>query len=639
MAIVNMNKISIVGLEADKSRILKFLMKKGFVQISDNSNLKEDESFGNYIESDSNEKAVFDYEQRMSAINVALSTLKSEVKVKKPLLSPKPDFLEIGEDTSARLYEDVLRINGMSKEITDLKAEKNSLETSKELLKPWVKFDLKLSELSTKTTRILMGTIPTSVNMDSLRTSLYESIPESLIGVVYSDKQFNYVFIVVHKDYYDSLTDFLRDYNFSLASFGDFKNTPEEEISIIEKKISDIDKKTGMLLDGIKGYGERIQDLENLYDYYMVLKDENKALENLVKTKKTFCMTGWLPTKKSDYLVKALTENYGCYVETEKGDKEEGFPVLLENSSFVTPFEDIVNMYSTPSTRDIDPSGIMAIFYIIFFGMMLADAGYGILISISCLIAVKKLKLKKGQGNLIKLMGICGISTAFWGFVFGSFFGVGTPALINPLDDVMLLMAMSLIFGLVHIYVGLGIKGYMLLKDKDIVGFISDIVLWYIFITGVCLLVIPVVAGDIGIYAVIGKYLAIVGAIGIILTGGRSFKGIFVKLFKGVTSLYGITGYFGDVLSYTRLMALCLSSGVIGQVINLLGEMAGPVGMVIIGLLGHSVNLFIGALGAYVHTSRLQFVEFFGKFYEGGGEQFTPFKFRTKYTNVNEEEM
>ena len=218
MAIVNMNKISIVGLEADKSRILKFLMKKGFVQISDNSNLKEDESFGNYIESDSNEKAVFDYEQRMSAINVALSTLKSEVKVKKPLLSPKPDFLEIGEDTSARLYEDVLRINGMSKEITDLKAEKNSLETSKELLKPWVKFDLKLSELSTKTTRILMGTIPTSVNMDSLRTSLYESIPESLIGVVYSDKQFNYVFIVVHKDYYDSLTDFLRDYNFSLKT-------------------------------------------------------------------------------------------------------------------------------------------------------------------------------------------------------------------------------------------------------------------------------------------------------------------------------------------------------------------------------------------------------------------------------------
>ena len=239
-------------------------------------------------------------------------------------------------------------------------------------------------------------------------------------------------------------------------------------------------------------------------------------------------------------------------------------------------------------------------------------------------------------------MGICGISTAIWGFVFGSVFGSslpGIPVIINPLKDVMVLMAMSLVFGIIHIYIGLGIKGYTLLRDGDVIGFISDIILWYIFITGVCLLIIPVVAGDIGIFSVIGKYLAIIGMVGIILTNGRAYKGIFMKLFKGTSALYGITGYFGDILSYTRLMALCLSSGVIGQVINLLGAMAGPVGMIIIGLIGHSINLFIGALGAYVHTSRLQFVEFFGKFYEGGGEAFTPFKFRTKYTSINEEEM
>lgn len=638
MAIVNMNKISIVGLEFEKDHILKFLMKKGFVQIDDSTSLLEDEFFGKSLKKDSREQLVYEYEQKMSSINVAIEVLKSNIKIKKQMLSPKDDFNNISSDYAEKLYEDILKINSISKEINSIKSEENSLLSTKEILMPWEKLDLKLGNLSTKFSRTILGTIPTTSNLDQVRNKLYDEVPESVMGVVNEDKQFRYVFTVVHKDSLYNAVETLREYGFSQVTFGLLEDTPKTEISNIENKINKIQNDKNNLIEKIKSYGEKIKEYENLYDYYMILKDENKIVENFIKTKTTFCLNGWLPSKKADNLVKILTEEYKCYVETEKGNKDEGYPVLLENNSIVTPFEDIVNMYSTPSTKDIDPSGIMAFFYIIFFGMMLADAGYGILIALACFFVVKKTKLKKGQGNLIKLMGICGVSTTIWGFVFGSFFGAGTPALINPLEDVMLLMAMSLVFGIVHIYIGLGIKGYTLLRDGDIMGFISDILLWYIFITGVCLLVIPIVAGDIGIFAVIGKYLAIIGAVGIILTGGRTYKG-FIRIFKGVSALYGITGYFGDILSYTRLMALCLSSGVIGQVINLLGAMAGPVGIVVIGLIGHAINLFIGALGAYVHTSRLQFVEFFGKFYEGGGEAFVPFKFRTKYTSINEEEM
>ncbi len=638
MAIVNMNKISIVGLESEKDHILKFLMKKGFVQIDDSTALLEDEFFGKSLKKDSREQAVYEYEQKMSSINVAIEVLKSYIKTKKSMLSPKDNFNSINIDYAEKLYEDILKINNISKEINSLKSEENSLISTKEILIPWEKFDLKFKNLSTKFSRTILGTIPTTSNIDQARNKLYDEVSESVMGVVNEDKQFRYIFVIVHKDSLYNSTEVLREYGFSQVTFGLLEDTPKTEISNIENKINEVKNNKNILIEKLKVYGEKIKEYENLYDYYMVLRDENKIVENFIKTKTTFCLNGWLPSKKADSLVKTLTDDYKCYVETEKGNKEEGYPVLLENNSFVTPFEDIVNMYSTPSTKDVDPSGIMAFFYIIFFGMMLADAGYGILISLACLFIVKKTKLKKGQGNLIKLMGICGVSTTIWGFVFGSFFGAGTPALINPLEDVMLLMAMSLVFGIVHIYIGLGIKGYTLLRDGDIMDFISDILLWYVFITGVCLLVIPIVAGDIGIFAVIGKYLAIIGAVGIILTGGRAYKG-FMRIFKGVSALYGITGYFGDILSYTRLMALCLSSGVIGQVINLLGAMAGPVGIVIIGLIGHAINLFIGALGAYVHTSRLQFVEFFGKFYEGGGEAFVPFKFRTKYTSINEEEM
>lgn len=640
MAIVNMSKLSIVGLESDKRQILDRLMQHGFVQIDDSSYLLDHEEVGSMLQKDGMEREVIEIEQKLSIISQSLESIKARVKVKKPLLAPKKDYRFLSVREADDVFEYAVDINVLYKDYEAVKNKQNMLNTGKEMLLPWVNFDVALGEMSTKYSKTILGTFPASISIDAVRQKLEENAPECILGVVSQDKQLIYAYIVSHKDVFDAVTDVLKDFGFVAVSFNDVKTTPAQAMKNLDKQLESAEKEEVALIEGLKAHAPRIPELENLYDYYFIKREERSTYEKLVKTKTTFCLTGWLPTDKAALLTSELMEEFRCQVETQKGEDEKDYPTLLKNNGIVTPFESITNMYSIPSPKDIDPNPILTFFYIVFFGMMLSDAGYGIIIALACLFIVKRGKMRKGEGNLFKLIGLCGVSTTIWGLVFGGIFGDLIPIkpLINPLEDVMVLMGMSLLFGIIHIYVGLGIKAYVLIRNKKPMDALFDVGLWYIFITGVCLLIIPVVAGPIAAATKYGSILAIVGAVGLVLTQGRSFKGVFMKGFKGVSSLYGITSYFADILSYSRLMALCLSTGVIAQVINLLGQIAGPVPAIFIGIIGHTANLLINALGAYVHTSRLQYVEFFGKFYEGGGTPFTPFEYKTKYTRVNVEQ-
>ncbi|HCU2818819.1 TPA: V-type ATP synthase subunit I [Clostridioides difficile] len=641
MAIVNMNKISIVGLEAQKSQILKLLMNRGFVQIDDSAFLTEEEELKNYLVKDSEESEVIMLEQKMSHVNQAINIVSSLVKQKKSLLALKREFNKIDSEKEGQVYAEALELNNLHKEIGTIRSNINLLNNNKSMLEPWVNFDIPLENMETKYTKTILGTVPISANIDALRVKLEDEIPESVIGIVNSDKLMNYVYLITLKETFDDVLEVLKEFNFSVVSLPNEEGTPLQAIKKYNEMIIRQENVSKDKTEEIKRHADSIHMLENLYDFYTIERDQKKIIERLVKTKTTFCLNGWLPSKRADELIKEITEKFDCCVQTEEGSKEEGFPILLENNKLVTPFESVTNMYSYPSTKDIDPNTILTFFFVVFFGMMLSDAAYGLIIAVVCGFVVYKLKIQKGEGNLIKLIGICGVSTTVWGLIFGGILGDLIPikALINPLEDVMTLMGMSLLFGIIHIYVGLGIKAYTLIRSGKVIDAIFDIGFWYLCITGVCLLIIPFVAGDIGVFSEVGKYLAIIGAIGLVLTQGRSFKGIPVKLFKGFLSLYGITSYFADILSYTRIMALCLTTGVIAQVINLLGAIAGPILAVVIGVVGHTINLLINALGAYVHTSRLQYVEFFNKFYEGGGVPFVPFKYKTKYTSINKKEM
>ena len=370
----------------------------------------------------------------------------------------------------------------------------------------------------------------------------------------------------------------------------------------------------------------------------------------MLSTDTVFYFDGWMPAR-AQAEVEELLKRYEFYYDIQEPDAEEEVPVLLHNSSVATPFEAVTNMYSLPSRKDIDPTTILAPFYFIFFGMMLSDAAYGIILSALCFFVLKKYKPEGTIYKMFKMFFYCGISTFIWGALFGGWFGnfftvaadtlLGKefaidPIWFNPLEEPMRLLIFSLILGAIHLFIGMGVQAYMYIRDGHPVDAICDIGLWYVLLIG---LVLFAVGGSVTpVLSTVGKIMSIVGVVGILVTGGRKKKGIG-KITGGLGALYGITNYLSDILSYSRLLALGLATGVVAQVINTLGSLAGGgvVGAIVLTValvFGTIFNLAINALGAFVHSCRLQYVEFFGKFYTGGGREFRPFARKTKYVKI-----
>ena len=388
------------------------------------------------------------------------------------------------------------------------------------------------------------------------------------------------------------------------------------------------------------------------------------ALGKIPRSKSAFVITGYA-AEDNVPLLAMLVKPFDCSFEADEvPPDDENAPTILSNNAFSATTEGVVASYGLPSRKEMDPTTIMSFFYVFFFGMMLSDAAYGAIIAIACFFLIGKYKdMDPGMKKTMTMFGYCGISTLVWGVLFGGYFGdvvdvvarvffgktVSIPALwFVPLNDPMRLLLYSMLFGLIHLFVGLGIKGYNELKMGDTVGFFCDVVLWYIFLGGLILMLLPsslfasIAGGQITLPAGLGaaaQPMAIIGLVGLILFSQRDQKNPVLRLLLGLYEVYGVTSWLSDVLSYSRLLALGLATGVIASVINQMGSMAGSgvVGAVIFAIVfvaGHLLNMAINILGAYVHTNRLQYVEFFGKFYDGSGKPFDPFHAETKYVTV-----
>ncbi|NLX71520.1 MAG: V-type ATP synthase subunit I, partial [Clostridiales bacterium] len=312
-------------------------------------------------------------------------------------------------------------------------------------------------------------------------------------------------------------------------------------------------------------------------------------------------------------------------------------PVLLSNAKLVEPFEVITELYSLPDPRGLDPNLYMAPFFFVFFGMMLSDAGYGIITSLLAGYALYKFKLAGTGKKFAAMLFLCGISTVIWGAIFGGWFGdliTLKPLWINPLDNPLSVLILSFVMGVVQIYAGIILNAYKNIRAGHVADALMDQGLWLVLLTGLLMFVKPELTS-------VGKYMAALGAIGLILTQGRAQKSIIKKFTSGVLSLYDITGYLSDVLSYSRLLALGLTTGVIATVINTMaktvaGNIIGYIVMALIIVGGHVFNLAINVLGAYVHSSRLQYIEFFSKFYDSGGRAFDPLRVKTTYVDLED---
>jgi len=649
MAIVKMDKISLIGLQRDRNEIIDSLMKMGVVQITDIDFDNSEDGLSDLIAKSGDEEKVIQLDTQIEKIKSTINYLSGFNTKKRGLFEPKRvvEENELNEiiKNKSDLWSIVENIDSLNEKLSLLRSDENRLSNLIASLEPWENLSIPMEVSSTKYTLVSHGVVPVTVDIEALKSELSELAPQSYIERVNRDKDQSYISIIYHISCGDVVTEILKKYGFSKVSFTGLTGTPAANIANAKRQIAEIEEKRKNIQKKIKEFAGVRDKLEVLHDYLEIQRDKVKVLSKMAKTDKTFILEGWLPSEKSSEVKNIISGNWECVLEIRPSKKGEEHPILLRNNSFVRPFEVITEMYSLPSAREIDPNAIMAPFYFIFFGMMVSDAGYGLVIALATAIILKKFKLQGMAHKLISLLFFGGISTFIWGALFGGWFGNVVEALsggaytipplwFNPLDDPIRLLIWSFIFGALHIFAGMGIKAYMLIKDGKVSDALFDIIPWYLVIAGLGMLVVGGVIGSIG------KYMAIIGAVVLILTQGRTEKNIVKRLFKGILSLYGVTGYLSDILSYSRLLALGLSTGVVATVINTMGTLfgfsiGGIIIFLIVFLIGTVFNIAINALGAYVHSSRLQYVEFFGKFYEGGGEGYEPFKIKTKYTNIN----
>jgi len=670
LAIVEMRKLSIYSTKKHRKSILEFLQDIEAMEIdaldSGDIPFEKMDTAGERIRfqkiADEFDHVIellgqYDTEKRKALINLE-NTLIS-----------RDEYKEI-EKNRRKYYSKAKDVLELEKKIFESKATITRKENKIATLSPWSKLDIPLNSEKTKCTRIFIGTFPESLTEEQLYAiatkGLEEPIPVTA-EIIYNENQITNVCVIATNRVADQVEENMRSCGYSKLPFLSHRvpikamEKRQNDIVIEEKAIADAEEQ-------LATYVEYIPKFKIAADYFRTRSEKYRVLGTIPQSDNVFFIQGWVEKKQAEGIAKTLEEKFDAVVEIEQDD--ENAPIKLKNNHFSESSEGVLESYGLPTHGRVDPTFVMSIFYVFFFGMMLSDAGYGIIMSIACAIVLKKFpRMASGTNKMLRLFFWCGLSTAFWGFMFGGFFGdaidvvahtffgvpettaVLKPLWFAPLDNPMRLLIWCMLFGIIHLYAGLGMKGYEYLKNKDIVGFISDVIAWYLFLTGLIFMLLPTqIFASIaqmtfnfpGWFNTLAKVMTIVGMVTIILMSGRANKNWGLRIALGAYDIYGVTGWLSDVLSYSRLLALGLATGVIASVINSMATMQGntPLGVVIfilVFVLGHTLNIAINLLGAYVHTNRLQYVEFFGKFYDAGGEPFRPFKTNNKYIEIKED--
>lgn len=652
MAIVKMNKFMLLAFENQKKSLLEKLQSFQNVQFLD---LNKNETIElNQLKSDNASSEISEVEGELSKVKFTIELLST--------FSEKPKLLkDLKEGKKSYSYDVLEQINNTShwREVySDLKQKDNKinmnhnyitkLKANIEDLKPWESLDTSVESLNRlKKSKAILGEIPQG-NVDSLRLKLEETTKNYYFEVISSIGRNSYIMVIVHNDEIADIEQLLKSSTFSKIDI-QCDGIPKEVIKEYKKTIESIKAENNFIQDSMKEHVNKLEEYKIVYEYLSSLLLRLKSTENFLKSRNIVAIEGYYPAELHNNFESTLKNILGndYYLESEAAEGDD-VPVKLKNNKVFESFENITSMYSVPKYKEIDPTPLLAPFYIFFFGMMLSDAGYGFVMFVGTLIALTVFNLDDEMRKSVKMFFLLSISTIFWGVMYGSYFGDFikiAPLWMKPDSNVGLLMIVSVVMGLIQIYVGLGIKAYMQIRDKDYFGAFSDVGLWYITLTGAIIWALSafVDLASLGVPAVIitiAKYGTIAGMIGIVLTNGRQESSIGAKLGQGFYALYGITSYVGDLVSYTRLAALGLATGFIAYAFNIMVSMvstswATVIFGVAIFVVGHIFNLFINALGAYVHTCRLQYLEYFGKFYEGGGTAFEPLKYNSKYFKIS----
>ncbi len=718
MAIASLKKIYLIGHKTIEEIIVSKLYRLGVMHITDSREILSDsprseakglkgENFGFQISNLDTEKiGQKETEDKLDKLQYTIKYVEKYIQTqgflskltKGKFVLSKDEFLKILK--SFNLEEIYHTVRNLEKDIHNLSNKKARLRIQLFELIPWLEIDVKLDELSsTKKVNIISGIVKER-NFSKFKEEIYAKINYSHIQQINTYKKLNYLVLFCINDFKADLIEIFRRYEFVEISYPKIRATPSRIARRINQELKYLEKRENKLREESKKLAKYYVQLMSLYDYYEEVKTKYQVRNYLVLTQDAFCLSGWVISEEVEKIKQKLEQDFKQLeiLIFEPGENEQ-VPVLLKNKKLIQPFEILTNLYGQPYYKELDPTPFLAPFFILFFGLCLSDAGYGLLLMLISGLSLWKFKkgLTETSRRFFKLFLLGGLSTFVCGAMMGGWFGVTVKwHLFDPVKDIIIFFALAFGLGVIQIFTGLAIKMYENIKKVDFTSAIFNQFLWILVITSLIVLAIVkmkilpthwemltkvgMVGGMIGIvlfqgcqadknvsgwnlYQVLwlvligsltiwilrimepaGKYVSYWCIASIVFLGRKNIKNIFGRVGLGLYSLYGISGFFGDILSYSRLVALGLGSGIVGMVINQMASSAkgAPIYISIflvplILILGHGFNFSINLLGSFVHPLRLQYVEFFTKFYQAGGKVFKPFHQENKYIYVKEE--
>ena len=668
MAIVKMKRLRLLAPRPDREELLRALQSLGCVEIREPAIDLSDPAWEGLGKPD--HAGLERAREQSLTLNAALDALRRYAPAKDGLFARRPEI------TEGELFDDGAYAAGLDAARQVLEgeqalaakgAERSKLLTQKASLEPWSCLDVALDEEGSAAVPVHFCSVPVKTDFAALEAAVDQAdVPAQLVRAG-SDRELRYFLLICHHSAVSACYEAMRPFGASRVTLRGWTGTAAENIALLDNRMAALEREEAQCKADLSALGERRDALRRCVDRagQEIGREENRA--RLIDTDTAFVLDGWFPAENQGELEKVLG-NFQCAWEAAEPTQDEypQVPIKLKNNPVTGPFTAITEMYSMPAYGSVDPNPLMAPFFIAFFGFMMNDIGYGVLMVLGTALFLAKARPKGTMRDMMAMFFMCGISSVFWGCLTGSFFGdflsklfdlTGSAAavpgyhdaagsfiwfwkpLFTPINDTITVMIGSMVLGVIQVFTGMAVSVSMKLRQGQVLDAVTQEMAWWCILIGAAIAICgSAVAGMPAGLGTAGLVILVLGA-GLSLAGclirAKSLLGLGSFLWDAYNS---ISGYFSDILSYLRLMALMMAGSIIASVFNTLGSVFGLAAFIVVAIIGNTLNLVLNLLGCYVHTMRLQCLEFFGRFYQDGGKPFRPLAVETKYVDILKEE-
>ena len=657
-----MKKLYLLAVRSRKEALLRELVQRGCVEFSEMEGDIQGTGMEGLLKRE--DTKLMTLRSQYASLTHAVDLLGKYAPVKSKLLSAAPEVagsVLLDDSGIAGALKIAAAIEGADDRIKRISAEESRQRSLAESLEPWLDLDMPLGMEGTARANVLIGSFSSKVKLDEVDSALAQASEEAELFRISADKSSQYVALVFIREALGNVQEVLRTYGFAPAGFSGFKGTARETLAAANQELAELAAEKESCVAAIVGESVRRDDLKLASDRVSTQIAMAEAEGRLYGTDSVVMMEGWMPAEREEELARVF-EKYDCAWDSREPEEDEypTVPVSLKNNKFSNALNMVTNMYSLPAYGSVDANPIMAPFFILFYGLMMADMGYGLIMIAAAIVAMAKIKPRGGSLCFCQLLLYGGISTLLMGALTGGFFGdapyqlvhmfnpastwEGLPYLFSPVNDSTLVLYGAMVLGVLHLNTGMVVSFVLKCRRGHVVdGLFEEVPLWIILVGGV-MMGLKLLGVTDALFGA-GKIVLIAGTVLLLVGSARGAKG-FGIIGAAFGCIYNtVTGWFGDILSYSRIMALMLAGGVVAQVFNTIAAMPATssgvnavtiIVFILIFLIGHGLNFALNLLGCFVHDLRLQCLEFFGKFYEDGGKPFQPLGFKSKYVRAKE---